>query len=33
VSRQTANELLAAAEAAGRVKRGRGHWLWRQDPG
>lgn len=33
VSRQTANELLAAAEAAGRVKRGRGRWLWRPTPG
>lgn len=29
VSRQTANELLAAAEAAGQVRRGRGRWLWR----
>lgn len=29
VSRQTANELLAAAEAAGEVRRGRGRWLWR----
>lgn len=29
VSRQTANELLAAAESAGQVKRGRGRWLWR----
>jgi len=29
VSRQTANELLAEAEAAGRVQRGRGRWLWR----
>ncbi|WP_422010255.1 Crp/Fnr family transcriptional regulator [Roseateles sp.] len=31
LSRQTANELLASAEAAGRVRRGRGHWLWRGD--
>ncbi len=31
VSRQTANELLAAAEAAGQVRRGRGRWLWRPD--
>jgi CRP-like cAMP-binding protein len=31
VSRQTANELLADAEAAGRVRRGRGRWLWRPD--
>jgi len=30
VSRQTANELLATAEAAGQVRRGRGRWLWRQ---
>lgn len=30
VSRQTANELLAAAEAEGRVRRGRGRWWWRQ---
>lgn len=29
VSRQTANELLAAAETAGQVRRGRGRWLWR----
>jgi DNA-binding GntR family transcriptional regulator len=29
VSRQTANELLAAAEAEGRVRRGRGRWWWR----
>ena len=29
VSRQTANELLAAAEVAGHVKRGRGRWWWR----
>ena len=29
VSRQTANELLAAAQAAGQVRRGRGRWLWR----
>lgn len=29
VSRQTANELLAAAEAAGQVRRGRGRWWWR----
>lgn len=29
VSRQTANELLAAAEAAGQVRRGRGRWCWR----
>lgn len=29
LSRQTANELLAAAEAAGQVQRGRGRWLWR----
>lgn len=29
VSRQTANELLAATEAAGQVRRGRGRWLWR----
>lgn len=29
LSRQTANELLAAAEAAGQVRRGRGRWLWR----
>jgi CRP-like cAMP-binding protein len=29
LSRQTANELLGAAEAAGQVRRGRGHWLWR----
>lgn len=29
LSRQTANELLAAAEAAGQVRRGRGQWLWR----
>lgn len=29
LSRQTANELLAAAEAAGEVRRGRGRWLWR----
>lgn len=33
VSRQTANELLAAAEAAGRVKRGRGRWWSRRAPG
>lgn len=33
VSRQTANELLAAAEAAGQVRRCRGRWLWRQNPG
>ena len=32
LSRQTANELLAAAEAAGQVQRGRGHWLWRPLP-
>lgn len=31
VSRQTANELLAVAEAAGRLRRGRGHWLCRPD--
>lgn len=31
VSRQTANELLAAEEAAGKVQRGRGRWLWRLD--
>lgn len=30
LSRQTANELLADAEAAGQVQRGRGRWLWRQ---
>ncbi|MFN3304565.1 MAG: hypothetical protein ACK44A_12680, partial [Roseateles sp.] len=30
VSRQTANELLAAAEAAGEVRRGRGRWWWRR---
>src|SRR5262249_40875526 len=29
LSRQTANELLAVAEAAGQVRRGRGRWLWR----
>lgn len=29
LSRQTANELLAAAEAAGQVRRGRGRWWWR----
>lgn len=29
LSRQTANELLAEAEAAGQVRRGRGRWLWR----
>lgn len=29
VSRQTVNELLAAAQAAGQVRRGRGRWLWR----
>lgn len=29
LSRQTANELLGAAEAAGQVRRGRGGWLWR----
>ncbi|HEY8877249.1 MAG TPA: Crp/Fnr family transcriptional regulator [Roseateles sp.] len=29
LSRQTANELLGAAEAAGQVRRGRGRWLWR----
>jgi len=29
LSRQTANELLGAAEKAGQVRRGRGHWLWR----
>jgi len=29
VSRQTANELLAAAEVDGKVRRGRGRWLWR----
>ena len=29
VSRQTANELLAAAEVAGHVRRGRGRWWWR----
>lgn len=29
LSRQTANELLATAEAAGTVRRGRGRWLWR----
>ncbi|KQW51112.1 MULTISPECIES: Crp/Fnr family transcriptional regulator [unclassified Roseateles] len=29
VSRQTANELLAVAEAAGQIRRGRGRWLWR----
>ncbi|MCE4557342.1 Crp/Fnr family transcriptional regulator [Roseateles cellulosilyticus] len=32
VSRQTANELLAAAERAGQVRRGRSHWLWRPAP-
>jgi CRP-like cAMP-binding protein len=32
LSRQTANELLAAAEAAGQVRRGRGRWLWRPQP-
>lgn len=32
VSRQTANELLAAAEVAGRVRRGRGRW-WLRPPG
>ena len=31
VSRQTANELLAGAESAGRVRRGRSRWLWRPD--
>jgi CRP/FNR family cyclic AMP-dependent transcriptional regulator len=29
LSRQTANELLAQAEAAGQVCRGRSRWLWR----
>ena len=29
MSRQTANELLAAAEATGRVRRGRGRWRGR----
>jgi CRP/FNR family transcriptional regulator, cyclic AMP receptor protein len=29
LSRQTANELLGAAEAAGQVRRGRGRWQWR----
>ena len=29
LSRQTANELLAAAEEAGQVRRGRGRWFWR----
>ncbi|KQY90518.1 Crp/Fnr family transcriptional regulator [Pelomonas sp. Root1444] len=29
VSRQTANALLAAADAAGQVRRGWGRWLWR----
>ncbi len=29
VSRQTANALLAAAEAQGQVQRFRGRWLWR----
>lgn len=29
VSRQTANELLAQAQAAGLVRRGRARWLWR----
>lgn len=33
VSRQTANELLAAAEAAGRVRRGRGRWWSRPAAG
>jgi CRP-like cAMP-binding protein len=33
VSRQTANELLAAAEGAGRVRRGRGRWWSRPAPG
>ena len=32
VSRQTANELLATAEAAGQVQRGRGRWRWRPAP-
>ena len=32
VSRQTANELLAQAEASGAVQRGRGRWLYRCDP-
>lgn len=31
LSRQTVNEMLALAEAAGRVQRGRGRWLWRRD--
>ncbi len=30
LSRQTANELLGAAEAAGQVRRGRGRWWWRR---
>lgn len=30
VSRQTANELLAAAEAQGQLRRGRGRWWWRR---
>lgn len=29
LSRQTANELLASAETAGQVRRGRGRWWWR----
>lgn len=29
LSRQTANELLGEAEAAGQVRRGRNRWLWR----
>ncbi len=32
LSRQTANELLAEAEAAGQVRRGRGRWWWRPAP-
>ncbi|RZJ06673.1 MAG: Crp/Fnr family transcriptional regulator [Rubrivivax sp.] len=32
LSRQTANELLAAAEGAGQVRRGRGRWWWRPEP-
>lgn len=32
VSRQTANELLAQAEAKGAVQRGLGRWLYRCDP-
>ncbi|MEO6278432.1 Crp/Fnr family transcriptional regulator [Roseateles sp.] len=33
LSRQTANELLCAAEAAGHIRRGRGRWWWRPAPG